>query len=317
MLDITKKWVRQLVDNRSAIRRDTLLGVSYLGDVPRLISPAKGEPAVKSELDWHSYNSASEALAALYQVLVPGQRLSASLGTLVCYPPRTTQENPQMGSSRWFYINGMATPAPTALLNASELARVFRRPIHLLHTPTWSIWRDLATSITARTLRKDGQLSRPAAYVIQQALEENDKVVLVSHSQGTIVASYIVRKLLRHEATRHLVKKLELYCIGGIADSLEVDVELSEEAGHPVPYVEHFANGRDYFAEVGVLSHLDNTEGTVFCIPGRTGHLFNQHYLAGIVRGDYCQRRSRLYHYVRGREPADTDYVGFEPAEET
>lgn len=309
MLKTTGKWVRQLVDNRSAIRRDALLGVSYLTDVPRLIGSLDREPAVRSELDWHSYNSASEALAALYQVLVPGQRVSASQGTLVCYPPRTTHEEKP---SRWFFINGMATPAATAVINASELARIFRRPIHLLHTPTWSIWRDLATSITARTLRKDGQLSRPAAYVVQQALEENDRVVLISHSQGTIVASYIVRKLLRHESTRHLVKKLELYCIGGIADSLEVDAELSGEAGHPVPYVEHFANGRDYFAEIGVLSHLDNTEGTVFCIPNRAGHLFNQHYLAGIARGDYCQRRSRLFHYVRGGEPSAADFMPFE-----
>lgn len=313
MFKTTKRAVRQLVDNRSAIRRDVLLGISYLGDVPSLVRPYKGEPAVKSELDWHSYNSASEALAALYQVLIPGRRPSSSLGTLVCYPPRMTQETrPDSGSVRWFFVNGMATPAPTALLNASELARVFERPIHLLHNPTWSIWRDLANSIMARTFRKDGRLSRPAAYVIQQALEENDRVVLVCHSQGTIVASYIVRKLLRHAGTRPLLKKLELYCIGGMADSLETDAALSNDAGHAVPYVEHFANGCDYLAEVGVLSHLDFTEGTVFCIPQRGGHLLNLHYLAGIARGDYCQGASRLYHYVRGKQPSEQDYMSFE-----
>lgn len=312
MITTMKNRVRRLVDNRSAIHRDALLGLSYLNDVPRLISSSRHEPAVRSELDWRSYNSISEALAALFQVLVPGQRVSASMGALVCYPPRMIQEK---ASSRWFFINGMATPASTALVNGGELARVFGRPIHLLHTPTWSLWRDLASSITARTLRKDGRLSRPAAYVVQQALEENDRVVLVCHSQGTIVASYIVRKLLRHESTRQLVKKLELYCIGGIADSLEVDPALSDEAGHPVPYVEHFANGRDYFAEVGVLSHLDHTAGAVFCIPWREGHLLNLHYLAGIARGDYCQRRSRLYHYVRGRQPQEQDFMFFDMEE--
>lgn len=312
MLNKTRRWVRQVVDNRSSIRRDALLGLSYLPDLPRLISPRKGEPIVRSELNWRSYNTASEAMASLFQVLVPGQRVSSSQGTQVSYPPRTVKEKTP---SRWFFINGMATPAPTAVLNANELARIFRRPIHLLHTPTWSLWRDLATSITARTLRKDGKLSRPATYVIQQALEENERVVLICHSQGTIVGSYIVRKLLRHESTRPLVKKLELYCIGGIADSLEVDAALSDEAGYPVPYVEHFANGRDYFAEVGILSHLDNTEGTVFCIPKRSGHLLNQHYLAGIARGDYCQRRSRLFHYVRGRQPNNTDFMRFDMPE--
>lgn len=309
MLENVSSLVRQVVDNRSAIYRDLLLGISYARDIPRLVGSSKNEPAVRSELDISSYNSRSEALASLFQVLIPAQRVSASMGTIVCHPPRQIEEETP---STWFYINGMATPAPTALINAQELARIFCRPVHLLHTPTWSIWRDLASSITARTLRKDGRLSRPAAYVVQQALEEGRRVALVTHSQGTIVASYIVRKLLRHESTRHLVKRLELYCIGGIADSLEVDAQLSEEAGHPVPYVEHFANGRDYFAEIGVLSHLDNTEGTVFCIPDRKGHLLNLHYLAGIARGDYCQRQSRLYHYVRGREPADNNYMRYD-----
>lgn len=309
MLKKTRRLVRQLVDNRSSIQRDIVLGVSYLGDIPQVVGSSKREPAVRSELDPASYNSTSEAMAALFQVLVPGRRESSSMGSQVSYPPSTTECS---SNSRWFFINGLATPAATAQLNASELARVFGRPVHLLHTPTLSLWRDLVSSAAARTLRKDGQLSRPAAYVIQRALEETDRVVLVCHSQGTIVASYIVRRLLRHSSTRHLVKKLEIYCVGGLSDSFEVDATLSEEAGHPVPYVEHFANGRDYFAEIGVLSHLDSTEGTVFCIPTKSGHLFNLHYLAGIVRGDYCHRRSRLFHYVRGGEPSEQDYMSYD-----
>ena len=114
-------------------------------------------------------------------------------------------------------------------------------------------------SLAARTLRKDGKLSRPALNILVEALENNDQVVLVCHSQGTIVASYIVRKLLRHPSARELVKKLEIYCIGGVADSLEIDPQLTLAAGHPVPYVEHFANGRDYLAQIGILSHLDRT----------------------------------------------------------
>lgn len=161
----------------------------------------------------------------------------------------------------------------------------------------------MAESITARTLRKDGKLSRPALNILVEALENNDQVVLLCHSQGTIVASYIVRKLLRHPSARELVKKLEIYCIGGVADSLEIDPQLTLAAGHPVPYVEHFANGRDYLAQIGILSHLDSTAGTVYCLADRPGHLLNEHYLPAIARGDFCQRRSRLYGYVRGREP--------------
>lgn len=298
--------MRRLVDNRSAIRRDLSLTLSHLSTLPYVVFPLKSEPTVSSELDPGSYNNWGDIANALFQILVPVTRDSISPGTLVIRSSRVTREE---HSSRWFFINGVATAPPVALVNAAEIARIFCRPVHLVHTPTWGLLRDVLDSFTARTLRKDGRLSRPAFYVIQEALENHERVVLVCHSQGTIVASYIVRKLLRHSSTRHLVRKLELYCIGGVSDSLQVDEEMTRRAGHPVPYVEHFANGRDYFAQVGILSHLDTTAGTVFCIPERTGHLLNEHYLAGIARGDYCNRRSRLYRYVRGREPGRDDYM--------
>ncbi|MDF1820658.1 MAG: hypothetical protein P1U64_03755 [Alcanivoracaceae bacterium] len=313
MLQRTRKWIRRMVDNRTAIRRDVALGLSHASSLPWFLLPFRSEPDVRSELDPRSYNNFGDVVNSAVQVLLPAQRESISQGTLVCRPQRVAREE---HSSRWFFINGVASAPPVALLNASEIARLFRRPVHLVHTPTWGLVRDLAGSITARTLRKDGKLSRPALYAIQEALERHERVVLVCHSQGTIVASYIVRKLLRHASTRDLVKKLELYCIGGVADSLEVDPQLTREAGHPVPYVEHFANGRDYFSQIGVLSHLDSTAGTVFCIPERSGHLLNEHYLAGIARGDYCNRTSRLYRYARGREPGDENYMPVQPGEQ-
>jgi hypothetical protein len=313
MLDRPRRWIRQLAHNRSATRRDIALGLSHVRTLPFAVFPLMHEPSIRSELDPRSYNSTGDIINALGQLLIPAQRESVSQGTLVVRPPRIAKEE---HSSRWFFINGVATAPPVALLNASEIARIFQRPVHLIHTPTWGLARDIMESVTARTLRKDGKLSRPAVYVVQEALEKHDRVVLFCHSQGTIVASYIVRKLLRHSSTRHLVKKLELYCIGGVADSLEVDYTLSQEAGHPVPYVEHFANGRDYFSQIGVLSHLDSTAGTVFCVPERTGHLLNEHYLAGIARGDYCNRSSRLYRYARGREPGDQDYMPIQPGEQ-
>ena len=94
-------------------------------------------------------------------------------------------------------------------------------------------------------------------------------MVLVCH-QGAIVASYIVRKPLRSSSTLS-GQKLELYCIGGVADSLEVDPQLTLAAGHTVPSVEHFANGRDY-SQIGILSHLDSIAGTVYCLAERRGY---------------------------------------------
>lgn len=300
MLSKAIRWGRRVLDNRSAVRRDVSLALSHAGELPWLLSPRQDEPTAHSELDAASYGSRGDWLNALVQILTPGRRASCSAGTLVLRPPRAALEQ---SDERWFFINGLACPPPVAILNGLEIARTFGRPVHLLHIPTAGLAADVLDVAAARTLRKDGYLSRTAFYVVEEALRQHDRVVLVCHCRGAITASYIVRQLLRSEATRLLAEKLEIYCIAGIADSLESDVTLSRVSGRPVPYVEHFANGRDYFSRIGILSHLDSTSGTVFCIPARTGHLLNQHYLAGIARGDYCQRSSRLYRYARGRDP--------------
>lgn len=305
MFSKARKFVRRLTGNRGSIRRDLVLAARNLPTLPLVVWPPRSEPGVHGELDPASYNSTGDILTVVAQALLPARRKPISAGTLVCQPEHPA-DIPE--SSRWFFINGVVTAPPLAILHAQEIARAFRRPVHLIHTPTWGIARDLWDTITARTLKKDGYLSRPAFYVVQRALERHDHVVLVCHSQGTIVASYIVRKLLKHPSTRHLVSKLEVYCVAGVADGLHVDPALSREAGHPVPYVEHFANGRDFFCRVGILAHLDSTAGHVFCIPERTGHLLNEHYLPGITRGDYCGRQSRLYGYANGRNPGERNW---------
>jgi len=305
MFSKTRKLVRRLTGNRDAIRRDLQLAVRNLPTLPLIFWPPNAEPGVRSELSAASYNSTGDLLTVVTQALLPARRKPVSAGTLVCQPeyPAASAE-----SSRWFFINGVVTAPPLAILHAQEIARVFRRPVHLIHTPTWGVVRDVWDTITARTLKKDGHLSRPAFYVVQRALERHERVVLLCHSQGTIVASYIVRKLLKHASTRHLVSRLEIYCVAGVADGLRVDDALTQETGHAVPYVEHFANGRDFFCRVGILAHLDSTAGHVYCIPERSGHLLNEHYLPGIARGDYCGRKSRLYHYANGREPGVRDW---------
>lgn len=305
MFSKARKLVNRLTGNRESIRRDLQLAVRHLPTLPLIFWPPRAEPGVRSELAAASYNSTGDILTVVGQALLPARRKPISAGTLVCQPeyPAASAD-----SSKWFFINGVVTAPPLAILHAQEIARVFRRPVHLIHTPTWGVVRDIWDTITARTLKKDGHLSRPAFYVVQRALERHDHVVLFCHSQGTIVASYIVRKLLKHPSTRHLVAKLEIYCVAGVADGLHVDAALSREVGHSVPYVEHFANGRDFFCRVGILAHLENTAGHVYCIPERSGHLLNEHYLPGIARGDYCGRKSRLYRYANGHEPGACDW---------
>ncbi|HVL02660.1 MAG TPA: hypothetical protein VM553_22730 [Dongiaceae bacterium] len=297
---------RRLYNNRIHIREDLTLALQHAWTLPYLTSPWSAESLTRSELHPLSYNNWGDVINLSLQAMVPLERRTYSPGTLACYPEHYAVGAPR---EKWFFINGICTSPPVAILNGLELAKAFHRPIHLIHTPTSGVLWDLWDSMTARTLRKDGLLGRLAYDVVKEALRHHDKVVIVGHSQGTIVASYIARKLLKDKRYRHHAPKLEIYCIAGVADSFRVDPDLSAHFGRGVPYVEHFANGLDFFCRIGVLAHLDNTSGAVFVLPNRTGHLLNDHYIPGIWRGEYCNKRSRLYKYIDGNTPASNDYV--------
>lgn len=303
--------VGRLVRNRRSVARDLGLVARNAGSLPWIIFPLRSDEEARPEFDPHSYQSRWEYVSVVGQVLLPVQRESASEGTRVILPPNYVW--PASGKqSKWFFLNGICTAPPMALLEAEELAKTFYRPIHLIHTPTYGVVWDLWDAITARTLRKDGKLARPAFNIVRNALLTHEHVVLLSYSQGTIISSYIVRKILKDPELRQHAHKLEIYCLAGVADSLHIDYQLTAEHGHPVPYVEHFANGQDFFARIGVLSHYYATSGAVFVQPEKRGHMLTDHYIPGIRRGEYCQGRSRLSRYVGGLEPSDKDYIAFD-----
>lgn len=302
------KLARRIVGGRSSLLRDVRLLLTHAVELPWIVFPLKPEEDTHPELLPNSYPSYLDYLSVVAQMIVPTERKSVSYGTLAVIPHDYVwpQEKRQ---SKWFFINGICTSPAMALLEAKEVAATFQRPIHLIHTPTAGVVRDLWNAITARSLRKDGYLSRPAFNIVKNALLSHEKVVLTTYSQGTIVASYIVRKVLKDPVLRLHAHKLEVYCIGGAADSLHIDHNLSAEHGHSVPYVEHFANGKDFFARVGVLAHYHDTSGAIFVIPDKKGHMLNSHYIKGIGKGDYCDQRSRLFKYAYGGEAGSHDYI--------
>lgn len=300
-----KKLASRFLNNRTSVEKDLLLVLEHLWTMPYLISPINSEASTKSELHWKSYSSVIDYINAGLQIVFPLERKAFSTGTISCNPEHFTHSG---DSEKWFFINGIATSPPVAILNCQELARIFHRSVHLIHTPTYGILWDLIDSITARTLRKDGVLSRPAYDLVKEALVTHDKVVLLGHSQGTIVSSYISRKLLKDKKYRHLAHKLEIYCMAGVADSFRVDSELSEQHQRGVPYVEHFVNTFDFFGRIGVLAHKDHTAGAVFSAE-KKGHLLNDHYVASLERGEYCGQTSRLFKYIDGHSPGPEDFV--------
>lgn len=301
----TKTLFEQVVKHRTEVVREARLIWEHLTTFKPLATPNRTDHSSRSELNPKNYRHFFDYLQVIGEAIFPSQRSSFSEGTLVCHPDHPVED---ALNAKWFFVNGIATSPPVALLNGKELARVFRRPIHLIHSPTHGALFDIIRSFHARTLRKDGQMSRPAYAVIRKALIESERVVLIGHSQGTIINSYIVRKLLKDPTMRKHVHRLEVFCLAGVADSFQIDQDLSKKEGRSVPYVEHFANEGDFFARIGIFAHRDRTEGPLFQL-NRRGHLLNEHYLTSLIKGEYCNTQSRLFKYIEGQQPSDQDYM--------
>ncbi|MGB3621277.1 MAG: hypothetical protein WBA20_08025, partial [Ketobacter sp.] len=148
LLKSTQKFVGRILHNHQHIRSDLALAVKNAWTLPYLASPWNAEALTQSELHPASYNNWGDVINLSLQSLVPLERRTYSPGTLACYPEHYAAS---ANREKWFFINGICTSPPIAILNGLELAKAFHRPIHLIHTPTYGAVWDLWDSVTART----------------------------------------------------------------------------------------------------------------------------------------------------------------------
>lgn len=155
-----KTQAEQLIKHRTAIARELRVVIEQLINYRHFISTPKDrsmhDTESRSELDPKNYNRFPDYLQVIGEAIFPFRRSSFSQGTLVCHPDDPISDPV---NTKWFFINGIATSPPVALLNGQELARLFRRPIHLIHTPTQGAILDIFQSFTARALHQDGPLA--------------------------------------------------------------------------------------------------------------------------------------------------------------
>ncbi|NJN47013.1 MAG: hypothetical protein HC808_11630 [Candidatus Competibacteraceae bacterium] len=97
----------------------------------------------------------------------------------------------------WFFINGIMTNDSLAQLNAAYLSYLFHRPLTLIQNSTDSFFVDLLQCAIGKQW---GLMTEPAIKAfppIHQALKDPSKqrVVVVAHSQGTIIMSNVLKWL--------------------------------------------------------------------------------------------------------------------------
>ena len=98
---------------------------------------------------------------------------------------------------RWLFINGCITGHRGLQLNVNRLAKTFGRPVTGIHNQTYGLVADLLECLVQRCLAFNTMDVRVAYDYTKACLLDPtiDKVVLIAHSQGGIIASLVLDSL--------------------------------------------------------------------------------------------------------------------------
>lgn len=258
--------------------------------------------------------------------------------TRLMFNPDHNQNPTTFPEESWFFINGICTNEQVARMNADMLSELFHRPIQIVQNATDSALVDLVECAIGKGLSQMTEPARKAYPVILDALEnpEKERVVVVCHSQGTIIMANVLRALksaefkaklyadASHAPTEQhcaepaalcdsaLLSKLEIYAFANCA------TKMKKVDGKPYPHIESYANEHDLVARLGCINPdaaelgID-IEGPIFERKGMWGHLLNVHHLFGMR--DHLQygkanpytstdgATPRLYQYFQGEQP--------------
>jgi len=204
----------------------------------------------------------------------------------------------------WLYFNGMATTRSMARATSSKLIKIFGRHITCIHNPTCSIIGDMIEVFLGRMMgnRLRSQARKLGHELVKSILldDTKQKVVVVAHSQGTIVASNVLADVNEEaqvdERLAEAMKKLELYLLANCAQQTIIG---------KASYVENISNEWDPIAMLGATCPVDDVididgrhsciEGSILVEKSEYGHMIDTHYLARFVKGAY--KDSRLHSY--------------------
>jgi hypothetical protein len=224
-------------------------------------------------------------------------------------------------------INQIGANFEIAKFEATQLSSIFHRDIELVHNPSYGIMYDICQAIGGRTFELMSQPTITLEHTIKEALSQqnNHKIVIISHSNGTIVTTNAIRKLLmdaKPEERSKIEKSVEVYNFCNLATHFPLT-----ERG---PIYECFANPQDPMAmlgsstapqaekysstslahEVSKFSEKMKPKTFINSDSSKKGHFLGVHYLPDWMDAKYTNleenmdtRGSRLYgYYERARK---------------
>jgi hypothetical protein len=219
--------------------------------------------------------------------------------TQIFHRPDHNQDYTTFPKETWFFINGIMTNDSVAQLNAAYLSDLFHRPVTIIQNTTQSLLVDLSECAFGKIWQNEWHDIQEAAVKafppIYDAIKSPDKekVVVIAHSQGTIIMSVVLAMLKQltrpdlapAEAFPHLAPapmaaaapevifpyegildpddfiplteseliKLEVYCFANCANQMTF-YKKPGEGNKPVPWIENFGNEYDIVARLGMFA---------------------------------------------------------------
>jgi hypothetical protein len=194
------------------------------------------------------------------------------------------------------YINGILTNDKIIELNRNKLNELFKRDINVIHNVTDSLISDLIECLIGKNTDSLTEASTLALYTLCNKLlnPEIDKIVLICHSQGTIIISNVLKNLYKLGLDKEIyLKKIEIYAFANCSTKMNYVTK-------DLPYMENFANNNDFVANLGCncseeVKDIVSIDGKLF-IKEKSGHMFNSHYINDFVK-DYPE--SKLIEYIK------------------
>jgi hypothetical protein len=169
-----------------------------------------------TELQLAEVREWSKGLPALAHILIPAvpwepRDLKFPFSDLL-FRPSVVFRYPAVGNvvsptpkERWFFINGICTDHNVVILNARYLHRIFKRPLTVIHNFTRGIVPDLAACAVGKEWEHVTESAAVAFPHIYAALKNTtwERVILLSHSQGTILSAVVLALLEELYAPSH------------------------------------------------------------------------------------------------------------------
>ena len=194
------------------------------------------------------------------------------------------------------YVNGILTNEILLNQNKKLLNQLFKKPINCIHNNTDSVIMDLIECTIGKCTNDLTESSYLTLRILScKLLDKNiNKIIIISHSQGTIIIGQVIRNLCNFGLDKvEYLKKIEIYCFANCCSKMEY-------VRDNLPYMEHFANEHDVIAKMGCnhdkdISELIKIDGITFIKENKYGHMFNSHYIDNFTT-DYPD--SRLNNYI-------------------